>query len=202
MMMSRFFASLATLCAAGALLGGCSSSPRVTYYTLNPMAVTEPAAAAASVDSVAIGPVTLPDLLNRPHFVMRVAPNRVDILEMHRWAEPLKSEIPRIIAENLAVLLKPVRVSAYPQNAGMDAGYRVLVDIQRLDMTAGEGVTLDAIWSVRRTEGGIPKTGRTVVSEPAGAAGYDALVVAQSRALTALSRDIAQALRAVAALPQ
>jgi hypothetical protein len=38
-----------------------------------------------------------------------------------------------------------------------------------------------------------------VVSEPAGAAGYDALVAAQNRALAAMSRDLAQALRAEAA---
>ena len=36
------------------------------------------------------------------------------------------------------------------------------------------------------------------VSEPVGAAGYDALVAAQSRALAAISRDLAQALRQVA----
>jgi hypothetical protein len=40
-----------------------------------------------------------------------------------------------------------------------------------------------------------------VVSEPAGAAGYDALVAAQSRALAAMSRDLAQALRAEATAP-
>jgi hypothetical protein len=40
-----------------------------------------------------------------------------------------------------------------------------------------------------------------VVSEPAGAGGYDALVAAQSRALAAVSRDLAQALRVMAAAP-
>jgi hypothetical protein len=35
----------------------------------------------------------------------------VDILETHHWAESLKSEIPRLLAENLARLLRPARVS-------------------------------------------------------------------------------------------
>jgi uncharacterized lipoprotein YmbA len=126
----------------------------------------------------------------------------VDILETHRWAESLKSEIPRIIAADLDVLLKPARVSTYPQNAGLDASYRILVDIQRFDMTAGEGVALDALWSVRRSDGGAVTSGRSVVSEPAGAAGYDALVAAQSRALAAVSRDLARALRALPTLPR
>jgi uncharacterized lipoprotein YmbA len=151
---------------------------------------------------VAIGRITLPDLLDRPQLVVRTAANRVDILESHRWAESPKSEIPRIIAADLAILLKPARVSTYPQNAGQEADYRVLLDIQRFEMTAGEGVALEALWSVRRSDGGVPKTGSTVVSEPAGAPGYDALVAAQSRALAAVSRDLARALRDVARAAQ
>ena len=149
---------------------------------------------------MAIGPVTLPEVLDRPLLVVRTNANRVDILEFNRWAAPLKSEIPRIIAEDLTILLKPARVSTYPQNAGVDTDYRILVDVQRFEMTAGEGVALDALWSVHHAGSDAPKkTGRSVVSEPAGAAGYDALVAAQSRALAAVSRDLAQALRAEAA---
>ena len=192
----RSITCMTTLCLSVALLAGCSSAPRVTFYTLNVAATNE--APAPPFNSVAIGPITLPDLLDRPQLVVRTAANRVDILESHRRAELLKSEIPRIIAADLGILLKPARVSTYPQNAGQEADYRVLLDIQRFEMTVGEGVGLEALWSVRRSDGGVPKTGRTVVSEPAGAAGYDALVAAQSRALAAVSRDLARALRAVA----
>jgi len=188
------------LCLAVALLASCSSSPRVTFYTLNVAATNE--APAPALDSVAIGPITLSDLLDRPQLVVRTSANRVDILETHRWAESPKSEIPRIIAADLGILLTPARVSTYPQNAGLEANYRVLLDIQRFEMTAGEGVGLEALWSVRRSDGGVPKTGRTVISEPVGAAGYDALVAAQSRALAAVSRDLAQALREVARAAQ
>jgi hypothetical protein len=201
MMIPRALTGMTTLCVAVALLAGCSRSPRVAFYTLNAAATA--GAAAPAIDSVAIGPITIPEVLDQPLLVVRTAANRVDILEIHRWAAPLRSEIPRIIAEDLTILLKPARVSTYPQNAGMDADYRILVDIQRFEMTAGEMVALDALWSVRRTGGDAQKkTGRTVVNEPAGAAGYDALVAAQSRALAAVSRDLAQALRAEAAAPR
>lgn len=187
---------ITTLCLAVALLAGCSSSPKVTFYTLNIAATNE--APAPPLTSVAIGPITLPDLLDRPHLVVRTAANRVDILETHRWAESLKSEIPRIIAADLDILLKPAGVSTYPQNAGLEAEYRVLLDIQGFEMTAGKGVSLEALWSVRKSDGGLPKSGRSKVSEPVSAAGYDALVAAQSRALAVVSRDLAQALREVA----
>ena len=198
MMIRRSLTGLMTFSVAVVLLAGCSRSPRVTFYTLNTAATSDTTAPA--IGSVAIGPVTLPALQDQPQLVVRIDANRVDVLEIHRWAAPLRSEIPRIIAADLTLLLNQSHVSTYPQNAGQDADYRVQVDIQRFEMTDGEGVALDVLWSVRRAGGDAQKkTGRTVVSEPAGAAGYDALVAAQSRALAAVSRDIAQALRAEAA---
>jgi uncharacterized lipoprotein YmbA len=183
-----------------AVLAGCSRSPRVTFYTLEPGAQLENTVAATTVPTVVVGPITLPEVVDRPQLVMRVAANRVDILETLRWAEPLKSEIPRLIAENLGRLLGSSRVSSYLQHAGTDADYRVLVDFQRFESAPGEAVTVEAVWSLRRATGGTPKTGRSVVREPVGAEGYDPLVAAYGRALLAVSRDLARAIRAEAAL--
>jgi len=188
---------ISTICLAASLLAGCSRSPRVAFYTLN--ATAAPEAATQALEAVVIGQVTLPELLDRPQFVVSVDANRVDILEMQRWAAPLKTEIPRIIAVNLAALLKPTRVSAYPQNSGLDAIYRVQIDIQRLEMAEGKGVALDALWSIRRSDGGPVKSGRTIVSEPVKSTGYEPLVAAQSQTLAAVSRELAEALRMVAA---
>jgi len=196
MMMRSSFKRIATICLTVTLLAGCSRSPRVNFYNLN--ATAAPEATAQALEAVVIGQITLPELQDRPQFVVSIDANRVDVLEMERWAAPLKSEIPRIIAENLAVLLKPTRVAAYPQNSGFDAVYRVQIDIQRLEMTAGKGVALDAVWSVRRSDGRSLKSGHTEVREPADSAGYEALVAAQSRALAVVSRDLAQSLRSVA----
>lgn len=200
-MMTRHFLCIsATLCLGVILLVSCSRSPRITFYTLNPVATAE--STTTPVSSVSVGPVTLPDLLDRPQLVVRTSPNQVDIIESHRWAESLKSEIPRIIAGNMALLLKPARVSASSQGGGLEAEYRILIDIQRLDMTDGEGVILDALWTVRRAAGGEPKAGRFVISERAPTAGYEALVAAQSRALASFSRDLASVLRSEAASPR
>ena len=128
--------------------------------------------------------------------------NRLVIDPYRRWAEPLKSEIPRLIAENLGRLLGSSRVSSYLQHAGADADYRVLVDIQRFESSPGESVTIEAVWSLRRAAGGAPKTGRSLVREPVGAEGYDPLVAAYGRALLAVSRDLARAIRTEAAVGQ
>lgn len=194
MIKSPILAGMAALFLTVSLLAGCSRSPRVTFFTLNTSATPETAAPAPV--SVTIASVTLPDLVDQPQLVVRTTPNQVDILETYRWAEPLKRGIPRVIAADLALLLPQARVSAYPQNAGLDADYRVQLDIERFEMSVGEDVALDALWSIRRTGDDVPKTGRSTVREPAGGAGYDVLVAAQSRALAVLSRDIAQAIRA------
>lgn len=180
-------------------LAGCSRSPRVTFYTLEPAAPVEARSATAADPSIAVGPVTLPEVVDRPQLVVRVAANRVEILEAQRWAEPLKSEIPRLVAENLGRLLGSSRVSSHLQHAGGNADYRVLLDIRRFEAAPGESVTVEAAWSLRRTAGGAAKTGRSLVREPVGTNDYDALVAAYGRALLAVSADLAGAIRAEAA---
>lgn len=187
---------IVTFCVLAALLSGCSRSPRVTFYTLAVSATAETAPFAE--ESVSIGPVSLPDLLDRPQLVVRTSVNTVDILETHRWGESLKSEIPRIIAGNLSAMLKPARVATWQQSGGADARYRIMIDIQRLELTAGKGVALAALWSIRTSDGAVVQRGRSDVNQAVTASDYAALVAAQSHALAAVSRDLAEALRTLA----
>src|SRR5512143_1497089 len=184
-------------------LTGCGSSPTATYHTLSSAAVMNGAAppSGESSYSVAVGPVTLPEPVDRPQLVLRVSPNEVTFVELHRWAGSLKTEIPRIIADNLAAYLNVKRVAAYPQNAGDNADYRVLVDIQRFDSTLGESVTIDALWTIKRQSDGALRTGRSTAKESSGGS-YDAMVAAHSRALATISRDIAEAIRSANSSPQ
>jgi uncharacterized protein len=236
--MNRTFA-IGTLALCLAVVGtGCSRSPRVTFYTLEPAArleatapaevrsraipgtataassaatstatapaaatpaITPAAASAASAPaaaSVVVGPVTLPELVDRPQLVVRVAPNRVAILESERWAEPLRSQIPRVIAEDLGRLLGSGRVASHLQHSGAEAGYRVLLDIERFEASPGEAVSVEAVWSLRRAAGGVPLAGRSRVREAAAGEGYDALVAAYGRALLSVSSDLARVIRA------
>jgi uncharacterized lipoprotein YmbA len=193
MNMRYMLSILAFVCVGVATLSGCSRSPRVDFYTLSPMAKLEGAPQTQIAPTVTVAPITVPELVDRPQIVVRVDGSRVDILETERWAEPLKSGIPRLVAENLSRLLGGARVSAYPQNAANDSDYRVFVDFQRFEST-GDGVTVDALWAIRRTTTGTTKTGRSQVHEPSGA-GFETLVVAYNRALLSVSSEIAQAIR-------
>ena len=193
MMIRRRILSLMLL---GLVLGiaACSSS-KVSFYTLSATTGAEEVKPVGSPSGVNIGPVSLPEIVDRTQLVVQQkSSNQVDILEFHRWAEPLKSQIPRLMADNVGLLLGTGRVSSYPQSVGSDADIRVPVDIQRFEAD-GEMVKIDAFWTLRRGFGEVAKTGRSSASEKIEGKGYDALASAYSRALFTISIDIANALR-------
>jgi uncharacterized lipoprotein YmbA len=95
----------------------------------------------------------------------------------------------------LAADLNVKRVAAYPQTAGDNADYRVLVDIQRFESTLGESVSIDALWTVKRVSDGVLRTGRSTARESSGGGAYGAVAAAHSRALATISHEIAEAIR-------
>jgi uncharacterized lipoprotein YmbA len=177
-------------------IAGCGSSTQIHFYTLSAEA---PVDAAKNHRSIAVGPVTLPDIIERPQLVLRTSPNGVTLVEEHQWAEPLRSEIPRILAENLSRLLGTRQVAVHSQSASDHAEYRVAVDVQRFESVLGSRVSIDAFWTIRGGSGDEPafKTGRSSVEEPVHDPSYEALAAAHSRGLVLVSREIADAIRSL-----
>jgi len=178
---------------AAALLGGCGSSPVTHFYTLNAAA---PAPTGSKVAySVALGAVALPDGLDRPQIVLRGAGNQVSFSEFERWVGALKDEIALAVAANLKQSLGGAAVFAYPVSGGMNADVNVQLYVQRFDAVLGDAATVEVLWQVSPARGAA-RTGRSSVREPVAGAGYDAVVAAHGRALAAVSRDVATAIRA------
>ncbi len=180
---------------AVAVAAGCASAPS-RFYTLNSTAAA--VGAATNSFAVAVGPVSIPALVDRPQFVVQVETNRVQIDEFNRWAEPLNDNIARVIAGDLAAMLGTTQVATAPL-ANFNPAFRVSVDIQRFESVRGQSVLIEAVWVVRRTAGETTCSGRTIASEPAAGKGFDALAAAHSRALARVSGDIAAVIRAEAA---
>ena len=175
-------------------VSGCGTSPPVRYFTLasEPSQTARKAETPANPYAIAVGPVTVPELVDRPHLVLRTSSTQVQVAEQARWAAPLKSEIPRVVADQLASLLTGASTATSSQRAVSAPDYRVLIDIQRFDSTPGVSAAIEASWTVRGRDGAL-LAGRSVANEPSGA-GYDELVAAHSLALGAVSRDIANAI--------
>ena len=175
--------------AAVLMLAGCGTSPPSRFFTLATDSAPPPASGESKSFSIVVGPVSVPELVDRPQLVLRTAPTRVDLAEQARWAAPLKTEIPRVIAAQLARLVPGAQVTTSNQRSTMTPSCRVLVDIQRFDSSLNESAVIEASWTVHLRDG-TSIGGRSVATEPAGT-GYDELVAAHSRALATISRDIA-----------
>lgn len=181
-----------------ACLGACGSSPTASFYTLHPDATLAPITPAGPAKPVyvVVGPVTIPDVVDRPQIVTRAGNNQVVLDEFARWAEPLKGDIARAIAGNLSTLLGSERVSIF--STGLDAAqtWRVRVDIMRFEATRGEAITIEAQWTVAPPGKTVPFAGKSLVRQSIDGPGYDALVSASDQALGAVSREIAAAIQA------
>ncbi len=140
-----------------------------------------------------VGPVSVPTSVDRPEFVVGVAPNRVEVDKFDRWAAPLDDGI----AGDLSVLLDNPSVTAGPL-AGFNPAYTVTINVQRFDSVKGDAAVMDAVCTVRSAAGGQTRSGRTIAREPMQGESFDALAAAHSRAITKLSNDIAMAIRAEA----
>jgi uncharacterized lipoprotein YmbA len=180
---------------AAALLSGCASPP-TTYYTLSADASLERDGSAVS-HAVTVGPVTVPDLVDRPQIVTRAATdqvNQITLGEFDRWGESLRSGIADTLAADLGRLLGSDRVAVSSRAAPDSDAWRVRVDVMQFDSVPGDAVTIDAQWTVRGPAS-VASAGRSLVREPVSGPGYAALVAAHSRALAAVSREIAAAIR-------
>jgi hypothetical protein len=179
---------------------GCRSTPPPTaFYTLTAVTKAETAGQSSAPLrdlGIGIGPVQIPEYLDRPQVVTRTAPDKVTLSEFNRWGGSLRHDFPRVLAENVAALLGTERVLAYPWGDRLDPVYRVALHVQQFDGALGGGAVLRVTWIVTGREEKTPLAVRkSDIQETVSGNDYDALVAAQSRAVAALSREIAEEIR-------
>jgi uncharacterized lipoprotein YmbA len=132
------------------LVDGCQSSPPPSLYTLSGVGRVEsdgrPATSAPAV--IAIGPVILPDYLDRPQIVTRQSDYELALAPNDRWAAPLYDMVSRVLVEDVAQRLPSDRIVSFPQVGDASFEYRVAIDIGRFDVDASGEATLAARWQV------------------------------------------------------
>jgi uncharacterized lipoprotein YmbA len=185
----------------GLVLAGCASSPKEHFYTLSvaPSFSVDKSNTTQAQYNVAVGPVKVPEIVDRPQFVIRQGGNRVELVEQHRWAQSLNAEIAMALAQDLVQQLPQARVSLFNDYAARKPDCRVMMDIERFDATLGEAVTVQGLWTILCTAPAAAKTGRSTVWETARTGGFDELAAAYGRALSAMSVDIATAVTSLQA---
>jgi len=183
--------ALATLATACSLGGG---NVKENFYVLSGPEGASPPDSPGAI-SIYVGPVAVPDTVDRSAMVLQSSANQVDLSDENRWAEPVKTAIPRVIAENLMRLLNTPRVMASRVGPVSDVDYRVALEVQRFESSLSQGATVEVLWSVTGKRAKAPVTGRSSVREPAASPTPEGVAAAHSRALARVAQDIAAALR-------
>ena len=197
-----FVLGLSLIVSAGCLNLGEGTHEATKFYVLSPLSTSEVKTEVPGDTkpvAIGLGPVTFPEYLNRPQVVVRGGRNQLQIAEFARWAEPLGENFSRVLAENLSVLLSTDYIVPYPRKKLMPTDYQVTVDVIRFDGTPGENASLVARWTIIGDDAEkVLQKNKSSFSEPTDGQSYEALVSAESRLVTALSREIAAAINAVA----
>jgi hypothetical protein len=180
------------------LLAACASTvPPPRLYQLR----SEPPVAVLTVPTAAVlqlmAPLRLPELLERDALLVPQGSSGVQALDGHRWAEPLRDALPRLLRQDLAALLGEARVWAAPVPAGVVVTRQLRVEVLAFEPRADRGaVTLQARWTLADPAGtAAPRVEAERIEVPSAGADPDALVAAHRLALWRLAERIAQALQ-------
>lgn len=184
-----------------AMLGmvGCSGTSKTpTFYLLKAMPESSPPSQPQGGVSIEVGPITLPAYLDRTQIATTGDLHVLYMDEFHRWAEPLKDSIGRILAENLAISLETANIYLYPMRRPVSIDYQVEISVSQFLADTDGTVSLVAYWAVLESDGknAVPRK-RTAISKKAASGNLQAVVDTQNMVLQDLSGEIAKTIQSL-----
>jgi len=180
------------------IVSGCVSipnSPTPRFYALSSTDKVGAISNNLNAIIIGIGPVKIPEYLDRPQMVTINKAKMLQFAQFDRWGESLDLGLARLIREDLTINLPKVKWTLYPWNPSMPVRYQVLVEIVQLDSQLDRDMFFVAQWTiidlkdsktllVKRSEF------RKAINPP----NYSGLAQTLSTACSSLSDQIAQAL--------
>ncbi|BBO82706.1 lipoprotein [Desulfosarcina ovata subsp. sediminis] len=175
------------------------------FYMIDPVPPTSahpvPVSGSMTV-RVNLDPVEIPEYLNRPQIVTHLDRPEYQIDEFHRWLEPLRDNLTRVIAENLSEMLGTEGIDVLSMSLPVETDFSVVVQILRLDGKIGQFMVLVARWSLfDRTDNTLSMTKRYVIQAAMDDDSYQSLVKVHNRLIESLSREIASGIRPIVLHP-
>jgi len=184
------------------VLAGCLGGPSAptNFYMLSPLSPSQAGTAAATAEGrirISLATVVVPEYLNRNEIVVNLDNTVYQLAEFNQWAEPLNDNLTRVLAENLTNLLQEDSITVFlSSDSSILPDYRLEVDVVRLDGNLGGQAALVAQWALLAgEEDDLILMRRLEYQEPATDQTYKGLVLAKSRMVEKLSRDIAAAVK-------
>ena len=149
--------------------------------------------------AVGIFPIKFPGYLDYQQIVTRISQNRFAIAENDRWAEPLEENFSRVLMQNLSLLLNTDRIVIYPWGKNQQPAYQVQVEVFRFETNAEQVVELWARWRIVDNTKKTSSLKESYLTQRARDKSTEESVASMSDAVSDLSKEIAAAIRALAA---
>jgi uncharacterized protein len=192
------FASIACLTGTTALLQACgTAAPAPKLYQLR-AAPPLPVVPVKTVHVVQLmGAVQLPELLDNSSLLLPQGKAGVQALNSHRWAEPLRDAVPRVLRQDLAALMGDAQAWVAPLPPGVIITRQLRVEVLAMQPRADGGTAqLQVRYSLADPIGLTPvKVSTLQIEVPTASTEPDALVDAYRQSLWRLAEAIAAALR-------
>jgi len=178
---------------AGCSIGGASRPSEFYVLSAEPGSAISSRSAAAEQLTVGLGPITIPDIFDRPQIVTRPQPNRIDLAEFDRWGGDLNRDLGRVLAQNLMSRLNTDSILPHPWSRSDEPDFQVAVRVFRFDGELGNAARLEGVWRLMDGAEGCELTvKRFRFDETLAGKGYPEFVAAMSRAVAKLSQEIAE----------
>ena len=183
-------------CAMSLALAGCLGSSRPSrFYTLAPLQIRNGQGGTPPDATLAIGPVEIPESIDRPQIVTRTGANELVVAEFDRWGGSLDSEISGALVATVRDRLASQQIAVAPWRSailsGVGPSYRAAVSVSRFDGIPGQSVVLQGRWELIGQSSESLGVREATVTERIDGAGYDALVAAMQRALVRFGQQVA-----------
>ena len=182
------------------LVAACGSSPPVRYFALSTMDSVQRQDPDDAV-TLGLGPLRMPEYLNRSQLVTRGGGSELEVDEFSRWAEPLTLALHRVVSTDVDNMMDGVIVIAFPWESVVrnEVDYRLLGEVTRFDADQSGRVVLDIQWGISATTGEAAVVIRRSKYETRAARPDDPAIVvsAMNDALAMFSRDVVSELEVV-----
>ena len=183
-------------------LAGClgGRSAPTSFYMLSPFSPSpagrSPTTSEARIH-IGLETVVVAEYLNRNEIVVNLDNTVYRLAEFNQWAEPLSNNLTRVLEQNLTNLLRDDLIDVFlASQSSIPFDYRLEIDVIRLDGNLADQATLVAQWALLEgDEDDLKLMRRSQYQEPAADNTYKALVLAKSRTVEKLSREIAAAIK-------
>lgn len=144
---------------------------------------------------VGVGPVKIPEYLDRPQIVTQDKSGMLRFAQFDRWGELLSSRLAQVITINLTKMLPGANFQTFPADFFMPLKYQLTFDVFQLESDLDKDLFLVVQWSIKDAyRKQVLFTKKSEFRRPINPHNYTGLTEALSVACGSLSAEIAQAL--------